>query len=184
MSKVHITEKGTHLPLLNLKGKDYMLIAHRMVWFREVHPMGKMKTEVIQLTDTMAIMKATISILNANGDYVEVSTAVKREDAKHFPDFLEKSETGSLGRALSLAGFGTSFSLPELDEGDRLADAPLESAKKTPPITMPGAGEILVPGTDPEVTKELAKDVAKKVSSFRKNKPVPTVTKEMEEEWS
>ncbi len=44
---------------------------------------------------------------------------------------LEKSETGAIGRALALCGFGTQFT-PELDEGERLADSPLQSPPSRP----------------------------------------------------
>lgn len=130
MSKVHITEKGTKLPIMSLKGKDYMMVAYRIQWFRESNPFGVISTEAVKITDNEAIFKAYISIPNPQGLLTLISTATKREDAKGFPDFIEKSETGSIGRALALAGFGTQFSLPELDEGTRLADSPLEAPKQ------------------------------------------------------
>lgn len=161
-NKFHRTERGTMLPLLSLKGKDYLMVGYRMVWFREVHPLGRMETEIIELKETHAIFKAAISVPNDKGEYVKLATATKREDAKHFPDFLEKAETGALGRALALSGFGTQFSLPEFEENNRLADAPLESVKTE---------------TVPE------KDAPKKSSSFRKPKEPIVVTAEQESEW-
>jgi hypothetical protein len=41
---------------------------------------------------------------------------------------FEKDETGAVGRALAMCGYGT-LQAPEFDEGDRLADAPLANAK-------------------------------------------------------
>ncbi len=32
------TAKGTELPLLNLRGKQYLEVRFRLVWFREDHP--------------------------------------------------------------------------------------------------------------------------------------------------
>ena len=43
---------------------------------------------------------------------------------------MEKAETGSIGRALALLGYGTQFCADELDEGDRIVDAPAEPARK------------------------------------------------------
>lgn len=117
------TEKGTELPLLNLKGKDYLQVAHRLVWFREKHPDWSIETTMQSTGDTYALFNAVIK--NESGRII--ATAHKREDAKHFPDFIEKAETGSIGRALALCGFGTQFE-PELDEGNRLADAPINKA--------------------------------------------------------
>jgi hypothetical protein len=55
-----------------------------------------------------------------------VGEGSKLEKASDFPDFVEKAETGAIGRALGALGFGTQFS-PDLEEGiRRLVDAPVE----------------------------------------------------------
>jgi len=129
--KFHTTDTGTKLPIMQLKGKDYMMVAYRIQWFRETHPMGMILTEPVKIDNDSAIFKATIAIPNENGLMVQLASATKKEDVKGFPDFIEKAETGSIGRALALAGFGTQFSIPELDEGDRLADSPLTTVVDT-----------------------------------------------------
>jgi hypothetical protein len=77
------------------------------------------------------VAKATIAVLDDNGRISRIVTAHKREDSKGFPDHMEKAETGAVGRALLLLGYGTQFALADLDEGDRLADSPLLSAKSS-----------------------------------------------------
>lgn len=124
ISKSFKTPKGTELPLLDLKGKDYLQVAHRLVWFREEKPNWSIETEYVQLTDTYAIAKATIR--DETGRIM--AQAHKREDKTHFQDFTEKSQTGAIGRALALVGFGTAFS-PDLDEGERIVDSPVERAQ-------------------------------------------------------
>jgi hypothetical protein len=42
-----------------------------------------------------------------------------------FSVYIEKAETGSIGRALAMCGYGT-LQAPEFDEQERLADAPVE----------------------------------------------------------
>lgn len=126
------TQKGTELPLLNLKGKPYLQVAHRLVWFRELHGNGIIKTSIIDKggegKDSFATFKAEIFIDLGQGP-VLVATAHKTETRGGFPDYLEKAETGAIGRALAIAGFGTQFTGDELDEGDRLADSPIDPAK-------------------------------------------------------
>jgi hypothetical protein len=112
------TKAGTSLPLLNLKGKEYLQVMHRLVWFREEKPDWGIQTRIVERTPEYALIQAIIS----NGQTV-IATAHKREDAKHFPDFIEKAETGAVGRALAMIGYGTAFA-PELDEEDRIVDSP------------------------------------------------------------
>jgi hypothetical protein len=116
-------QDGTELPLINLKGKPYLQVAHRLVWFRKEHPDWTIKTEVYQLADKGVIMKATIKC----GDVI-IAQAHKKETMDNFSDYIEKAETGAIGRALGMCGYGTQYE-PEFDEGNRLADAPVIRSK-------------------------------------------------------
>ena len=87
-----VTKKGTVLPIQQLKGKDYLMVAYRLVWFREECPHHSIETEFVQLTESYAIAKATIKL-----DSTVLATAHKREDKAHFADFMEKAETGAIG---------------------------------------------------------------------------------------
>lgn len=117
------TPKGRKLPLADIKGKPYLQVAHRLVWFREVNPDWTIETEAVEInTEKMyAIFRAKI----ADPSGRVIATATKAESIKGFSDYLEKAETGAIGRALALCGYGTQFE-PELDEGVRLADAPVQ----------------------------------------------------------
>jgi|GEM_PF-4897687 len=121
------TEKGTELPLLNLKGKQYLEVKYRLVWFREEHPTWSIETQLVSVTDTSAYAKATIR--DDTGRII--ATSHKFESVQGFPDFIEKAETGAIGRALALIGYGTQFCADELDEGKRIVDAPAEPARRS-----------------------------------------------------
>ncbi len=124
--KLFKTKKGTQFPILSLKGKDYLQVAYRIAWFREEHPDWPVITFIEEQDQTHAIIRA--EIYNNHGTVL--ATARKQEHKLHFADFLEKAETGAVGRALAYLGFGTQFAGPELDEGERLADAPLEPKRE------------------------------------------------------
>lgn len=130
------TPKGTVLPMSKIKGKDYLLVCHRIVWFREDHPDWRIKTSVTyNLKEGWALGHATI--IDAQGN--EMATAHKFEDSKGFPDYIEKSETSAIGRALALCGYGTQFA-PELDEMPRIVDAPIEAEEsydQSQPVVTP-----------------------------------------------
>ena len=53
-----------------------------------------------------------------------IATGTKSEKGVSFADFIEKSETGAIGRALAALGYGTQFTADELDEGQRIVDSP------------------------------------------------------------
>jgi hypothetical protein len=153
------TEKGTELPLLNLKGKDYLQAAHRILWFREVKPEWSIETEFVRIEPDYAIAKCTVK--NEAGRII--ATAHKLEDRKGFPDFHEKCETGSISRALALCGFGTQFA-QELDEGERLSDAPIKTAFKNNPLGNQFAYEASRNPAGPEGVKR-SEDLARRTTA-------------------
>lgn len=136
--KTFTTEKGTTLPILDLKGKDYLQVAHRVQWFREVHPLGWINTKILEKTDKFVTAEAEIyTITEDQKTHLKIANAFKTEHFAHFGDALEKACTGAIGRALALCGFGTQFTY-ELDEQDRVVDAPMTFEK---PMVYPKVGE-------------------------------------------
>lgn len=111
--------------ITTLRGKEYLEVKWRLVWFRHEHPNGSIKTEVVNQDPLM--LKATVM----DGTGVILSTghgsAEKKQGAVWNGRELEKAETAAVGRALAHAGYGTQFTGEE--EGDNIVDAPVE--KKT-----------------------------------------------------
>lgn len=112
--------------MMKLKGKDYLQVAWRLVWFREDHPDFGLNAEALELTDDHAIFKAVIS--DAEGR--QISSGHGSESKKDFGDFIEKAETKAIGRALAMLGYGTQFAADELDEGERIVDSPIDRAPR------------------------------------------------------
>ncbi len=100
---------------------DYLPVAARIAWFRREHPYWSIITEVEQLADKAIVMKAIIKDVTGQ----TIATARKKETEAGFPDYIEKAETGAIGRALAMCGYGT-LHAPEFDEQERLADSPVE----------------------------------------------------------
>lgn len=153
------TDKGTELPLLNLKGKQYLEVKYRLVWFREEHPMWSIETQLVSVTDTSAYAKATIR--DETGRII--ATSHKFESVQGFPDFIEKAETGAIGRALALIGYGTQFCADELDEGKRIVDAPADLKRSTAaagPAAAPIAAPALMPVPETGVSEPASQKMA------------------------
>lgn len=125
--------------LINLKGKHYLEVKWRLVWFRMEHPDYGIATQIVKfdIDNKFAIVKATIT--DNTGRVIAEGT--KMEDIKGFGDYLEKAETGAIGRALGVLGYGTQFA-PEFDEVDttaanpRIVDSPIP-IKPTAPAKPP-----------------------------------------------
>lgn len=126
------TPKGTELPILTLKGKPYLQVAHRIIWFREDWPLGRIETSIIEKTDKFVKYKAIISLpVHGEGiSYTHIADADKVEHYAHFQDADEKAQTGAIGRALALCGYGTQFT-SEFEEKDRVVDAPVAQKSMT-----------------------------------------------------
>lgn len=119
--------------VLKLQGKNYLPVAPRVVLFREEHPDHSILTETRDVGGDLYVYAAVVSEKG-----ITLSTAHKRvrKDGKGpaalWP--LETAETGAIGRALALCGYGTLSG--DLDEGDELADAPVEKVVKAPTSTQ------------------------------------------------
>jgi len=94
-------------------GVEYLPVQARVHWFRMLNPYGRIETEMLYFdpNQQIAAFKATIY----DNENRLLAQATKMETAKGFADYLEKAETGAVGRALALAGYGTQFA-PELME--------------------------------------------------------------------
>lgn len=114
--------------MMKLKGKDYLEVKWRVVWFREDHPDWCINTDCVAQDQDHAIFKAIIC--DENG--IQKSAGHGSESKKDFADFLEKAETKAIGRALAMLGYGTQFVADELDEGERIVDSPVNRKPEQP----------------------------------------------------
>lgn len=127
--------------------KDYLPVQWRLVWFRSAFPHGVIETEMLHLdmdreTEEEAYAwnaerrRSEKVIKQAKGFCVfravvrdgvgGVATGTKSEKAASFGDFIEKAETGAIGRALAALGYGTQFTGDEWEEAHRIVDSPVE----------------------------------------------------------
>lgn len=172
------TPKGTKLPLRQIQGKDYLEVQSRIIWFVEENPSYSIHTDFKLLTDKAAVASACIKIFQ-DGKVVRESTATKTETPQGFSDFVEKAETGAIGRALANLGYGTQFSHLDYAEGDRIVDgprgasetvsaAPVASSRKGTASIPVGQEDFLEPvelmGEGPEQIKQKPITMFKKYS--------------------
>ncbi len=135
--------------LIQLKGKDYLQVQHRVMWFKDTHPKGQILTEVVSLDPV--VMKATVTDNNANVIATGHGSAMPKANAVWSGRELEKAETAAVGRALGLAGFGTQFTGDFADgEDDYLADSPTASKNDGKSKTPQNRTKQAIPDEQPE----------------------------------
>lgn len=103
-------------------GRLYLPAAQRLVWFRDECPDWGITTELIEGGQEAGFATVRATVCNPEGRVI--ASGLKTETRQDFPaGWVEKAETGSIARALSVCGFGTQFS-PDLDDANALADSP------------------------------------------------------------
>lgn len=154
-----------------LKDQDYLDVKWRLVWFREKFPHGTIDTQELEvdLDREFTARRLVWNEQTRRKEWTEISargyaryhavvedgvggraTGTKSETALDFPDFVEKAETGAIGRALAGLGLGTQFA-PDLDEGERIVDTPVDRG------TPPSLASIPSPTPDPRQTAEVVR---------------------------
>jgi len=163
-----VTPKGTKLPLLNLKGKPYLMGAYRLVWLNEEYSKFTINTDFLAISEDQTVARSVVTLFDKDGKPIKSATATKRETKKDFPDHTEKAESSSIFRALAMLGMGTQHAIAEFDEGMRLADSPVEPAAKKEATSVVTNGSMASGSTTVEVLKTEAPK-----SSFRKKPEAP-----------
>ncbi len=129
------------------QSKDYLSVAGRLWWFRQEHSDWGIVTNPVDINTEKQYAIFASSVFNADGKLM--ATGTKMETARGFADYIEKAETGSVGRALILCGYGVDSVGSDLDEGERYADAPQPAqpaailAPPTPQTAPPTVAEAM-----------------------------------------
>ena len=118
---------------------DYMTVQNRLIWFiRDQRALIEgglatttytMHTEMVEHDREAGWAHFKTMVRDVLGNE---ATMYGSESVRDFPDYIEKASTKSLGRALLLLGYGTAFA-DELDEGERVVDAPVAAHAAQPP---------------------------------------------------
>jgi hypothetical protein len=103
-----------NLPTINLKGKQYVMVHDRLVFFNETFLNGSIITDIHYKDDgSYAWVTATVrpDVVNVERKFIAHSSGPVDEEKA-----LEKLETVAVGRALAYMGIGIIESIASADE--------------------------------------------------------------------
>ena len=128
-----IDELNKKITKVDIKGKNYAMVAARVQAFRELCPDGAIETEIISLQDGVATMKATVR--DESGKILATGHAQEKESSSFInkTSYIENCETSAVGRALGILGIGSDEQMASAEEvANAINNQGKKSRKDTP----------------------------------------------------
>jgi hypothetical protein len=100
---------------IDIKGKQYVTVNERLIYFREKYPDHALTSEIVELTEERVVMKATIQF----GDVVYATGHAYEDKDSTFinkTSFIENCETSAWGRCLAAFGIGIEEGVASFEE--------------------------------------------------------------------
>lgn len=136
------TDKSLQDRAIDIKGKEYVLVKDRILYFNEMYPNGSIITERISEGD-LEIIKAVVT-----PDCDKPSRFFTgHSQAKWWDGFinktacLENAESSAVGRALAMMGIGVIDSIASVDEINK-AENTAKALNKLPEFTEKNLNEL------------------------------------------
>jgi len=107
------------LPTISIKGKDYVQVKDRILYFNDTYPNGSINTELISPIDSKTIVvKATVypDTKNPERSFSDYSQTVIGQGIVNQTAAMENASTSAVGRALGFMGIGIIESVASADE--------------------------------------------------------------------
>lgn len=104
---------------IDIKGKEYVLVSDRVIYFNETYPTGAIETQLISEPNAeMVVIKAIVipDISQPQRRFTGYSQATWGDGYINKTSALENCETSAVGRALSFMGIGVIYSIASVDE--------------------------------------------------------------------
>ena len=117
---------------IDFKGKKYVLVSDRVIYFNETYPKGSITTELVSKPeDDLVVIKATIKpVEGENRAFTGYSQATWDDSYINKTSALENAETSAVGRALGFMGIGVIESIASIDEINKTTHAPKQTRKE------------------------------------------------------
>ena len=105
---------------IKLKGKDYVQVKDRVLYFNDTYPQGMIVTELLSdpVSDVVTVMATIYPDVQNEPDrcYTGLSRSTYGDAGADENAALENAETSAVGRALAFMGIGVIDSVASMDE--------------------------------------------------------------------
>ena len=146
---------------IDIKGKKYVQVADRIIYFNETYPDGCIATKILSELDAdRVVIRATVC-----PDMAQERTFTAHSQALWGDGFINKTsaiencETSAVGRALALMGIGVIDSVASVDEIEKAHIAEEQSKQTTNPRAIDEIKLLMIDKgiTEPDDQKRLFK---------------------------
>lgn len=130
-------EKSLKEKAIKIRGRSYVLVADRVVYFNDNYPNGSIQTELISDPHSRTIIvkaKVIPDVTKPERFYTGYSQAVIGQGPINETAALENAETSAIGRALALMGIGVIESIASVDEMRKAGVASSPERRAIPPV--------------------------------------------------
>ena len=127
-------EKNLKNKAIDIKGKQYVMVADRVIYFNEQYPNGCIKTNIVKYEDGQVTIRARVfpDIENLNRYFSGYAQEIEGTTFINKTSALENAETSAVGRALAMMGIGVIDSIASVDEINKATNRP-KVVEKTKP---------------------------------------------------
>lgn len=110
-------DKSLKSKAIDIKGKSYVLVSDRILFFNDNFVDGSITTELVsQPSDELVVIKATVRPNTSDRAFTGYSQAKWGDGYINKTSALENCETSAVGRALAMMGIGVIDSVASVDE--------------------------------------------------------------------
>ena len=115
---------------IEIKGKEYVPVNERILYFRSHYEGWRIITEIVSLEQQFVLMKA--SVIDTEGVTIATAHAYEKENSSFInkTSYIENCETSAVGRVLGLLGIGIDTSIASFEE---VANAITQQSKAVKP---------------------------------------------------